>query len=130
MNNMFKKMETLYADLAEFYAFDKQKYTLEEFFTDLKKFKDDFVEAHKDNVRERELEEKKEKARQAKLKQEKDREEREANKKRLIDMNPSQTQEGVMDSLLEALSTGSAFGREQKRRRGRPAGGNFILLQS
>lgn len=56
-----------------------------------------FQEAHKDNVKERELEEKKEKARLAKLKQEKDREEREANKKRLIDMNPSQTQEGVMD---------------------------------
>lgn len=59
------------------------------------------------------------------MKQEKDREEREANKKRLVDMNPSQTQEGVMDSLLEALSSGSAFGREQKRKRGhRPAGGN------
>lgn len=29
-------------------------------------------------------------------------------------------------SLLEALSTGSAFGREQKKRRGhRPAGGKY-----
>lgn len=35
-------------------------------------------------------------------------------------------------SLLEALSTGSAFGREQKKRRGhRPAGGkNYKVLQT
>lgn len=43
MQNMFKKMDSLYSDLADYYVFDKQKYTLEEFFTDLKKFKDDFI---------------------------------------------------------------------------------------
>ncbi|KAJ8978866.1 hypothetical protein NQ317_009010 [Molorchus minor] len=85
------------------------------------KFLEVMEQAKTDNQKERELEEKKEKARQAKLKQEKEKEEK--NKRRLIDMNPSETQEGVMDSLLEALSTGSAFGREQKKRRGhRPAG--------
>lgn len=121
MANMLKKVENLYNDLAEYYAFDKQKYTLEEFFTDLKTFKDSFCQARADNQKEKEAEEKKEKARLAKLKQEKEKEER--NKRRLVDMNPTETQEGVMDSLLEALSTGSAFGREQKRRRGhRPAG--------
>ncbi|XP_074040398.1 diaphanous related formin 1 isoform X3 [Leptinotarsa decemlineata] len=121
MQKMLKKVESLYNDLSEYYAFDKQKYPLEEFFTDLKTFKNAFIQAKTDNQRERELEEKKEKARLAKLKQEQEKEER--NKRRLIDMNPSETQEGVMDSLLEALSTGSAFGREQKKRRGhRPAG--------
>lgn len=35
-------MEALYDDLAEYYVFDKSKYTLEEFFTDLKTFKDSF----------------------------------------------------------------------------------------
>ena len=35
-------METLYADLAEYLVFDKQKYTLEEFFSDIKTFKDGF----------------------------------------------------------------------------------------
>lgn len=39
---MCKKMEALYDDLAEYYVFDKSKYTLEEFFTDLKAFKDSF----------------------------------------------------------------------------------------
>lgn len=43
LQNMCKKMDTLYTDLSEYYVFDKQKYTLEEFFTDLKTFKDHFV---------------------------------------------------------------------------------------
>lgn len=43
MQNMFKKMDNLYTDLSEYYAFDKQKYTLEEFFSDLKTFKDNFI---------------------------------------------------------------------------------------
>ncbi|CAH1164833.1 unnamed protein product [Phaedon cochleariae] len=123
MQKMLKKVETLYSDLSEYYSFDKLKYSLEEFFMDLKVFKDSFIEAKTDNQKERELEEKKEKARLAKLQQEKEKEERIKTKQRLIDMNPTETQEGVMDSLLEALSTGSAFGREQKKRRGhRPAG--------
>ncbi|CAH0549361.1 unnamed protein product [Brassicogethes aeneus] len=123
LHSMFKKMDILYTELSEYYCFDKQKYTLEEFFSDVKTFKDQFIEAQKDNEKEREMEEKKEKTRLARLKQEKDREEREANKKRLIDVNRPETQEGVMDSLLEALQTGRAFGREQRRVRGhRPAG--------
>jgi len=32
-------------------------------------------------------------------------------------MNADHTQEGVMDSLFEALHTGSAFSRDQRRRR-------------
>lgn len=36
-------MDTLYTELSEYYVFDKQKYTLEEFFTDLKTFKDSFI---------------------------------------------------------------------------------------
>lgn len=58
-----------------------------------------FQQAKMDNQKEREIEEKKEKAKQARLKQEKEKEER--NKRRLIDMNPSETQEGVMDRYVE-----------------------------
>lgn len=43
MENMFKKMDGLYTDISDFFAFDKQKYTIEEFFGDIKKFKDDFL---------------------------------------------------------------------------------------
>ena len=39
---MGKKMEKVYQDLAEYFVFDPQKYTLDEFFTDVKTFKDSF----------------------------------------------------------------------------------------
>ena len=42
LNAMGSKMESLYTDLAEYFVFDKQKYTLEEFFGDIKLFKDQF----------------------------------------------------------------------------------------
>lgn len=45
-------------------------------------------------------------------------------------MNADHTQEGVMDSLFEALQTGSAFSRDQRRRRqgGTNTGGNKYYL--
>ncbi len=39
---MAKKMEELYNFLSDYYVFDKQKYTLEEFMGDVKTFKDQF----------------------------------------------------------------------------------------
>lgn len=45
-------------------------------------------------------------------------------------MNADHTQEGVMDSLFEALQTGSAFSRDQRRRRpgGPNTGGSTLSL--
>lgn len=43
MQNMFKNMDGLYNEISEFFAFDKQKCTIEEFFGDIKRFKDDFM---------------------------------------------------------------------------------------
>ena len=49
---------------------------------------------------------------------------RAAKKKAIVDFESEGNQEGVMDSLMEALKTGSAFSRDQKRNRAaRPAGG-------
>ena len=63
-------------------------------------------------------------AREAREKQDRERAERAAKKKALVDFNAPDDQEGVMDSLLEALKTGSAFNRDQKRKRApRAAGG-------
>lgn len=75
----------------------------------------------------REAEEKARRAKEAREKAELEKAERAARKRALVDMSATQTQEGVMDSLLEALQTGSAFSRDQKRKRGgpRPVGGNF-----
>ena len=39
---MAQKMDTLYSSLADYFVFDKQKYSLEEFMSDIKKFKDQF----------------------------------------------------------------------------------------
>lgn len=52
---------------------------------------------------------------------------RAARKRALVDMNAHETQEGVMDSLMEALQTGSAFSRPDQRRKRptRVAGGKF-----
>jgi DRF Autoregulatory Domain. len=82
-------------------------------------------QAHKDNVKLRETEEKVRRAREAREKAEQERAERAERKRALVDMNADQTQEGVMDSLLEALQTGSAFSRDQRLKRARPraAGG-------
>lgn len=43
-------------------------------------------------------------------------------------MNAVHTQEGVMDSLFEALQTGSAFSRDQRRRRPGLSNNNGIFF--
>ncbi|XP_014259782.1 protein diaphanous [Cimex lectularius] len=118
LKKMFQTMESLFADLADYYSFDKQKYTLEEFFSDLKSFIDGFYQAHKENVVQREAEEKSRRAKEAREKAEVERAERNARKKALVDMKAQE--QGVMDSLLEALQTGSAFSRDQRRKRSGP----------
>jgi DRF Autoregulatory Domain len=81
--------------------------------------------SHKENVKIRETEEKAERARQARDKSDRERAERMAHKRALVDMNGAE--EGVMDSLLEALQTGSAFTREQRRKRAPRAAGGLSL---
>jgi len=120
---MGSKMDSLYSDLAEYFVFDKQKYTLEEFFGDIKTFKDQYKGAYEAILKERESEAKLGRAREAREKAEKERADRAAKKKALVDFTAEGNQEGVMDSLMEALKTGSAFSRDQKRKRAaRPAG--------
>lgn len=65
----------------------------------------------------REAEEKSRRAREAREKDELDRAQRAKRKLALVDMTKDGNQEGVMDSLLEALQTGSAFSRDQGRKR-------------
>lgn len=124
LGRMLSQMETLFQKISEYYCFDPVKYTVEEFFTDIRTFKDAFMQAHADNMKAREEEEKKRRAVEAKERAQRELQERQQRKLALVDIDAVQTQEGVMDSLLEALQTGSAFGnRDQRRRRGpRPAG--------
>lgn len=124
LGKMQTQMENMYKDLGEYYSFDINKYSMEEFFSDIKTFVDLFVQAHKDNVKVRDDEEKNERMRNARDQAQRDLYDRQQRKMALVDMDSAHTQEGVMDSLLEALQTGSAFGnRDQRRKRGqRPAG--------
>ncbi|XP_076280115.1 diaphanous related formin 1 [Lasioglossum baleicum] len=117
MQNMFKNMDSLYTGISEFFSFDKQKYTIEEFFGDIKTFKDDFTQAQREIIKLREGEEKQRRAREAREKAEAEKAARAARKRALVDMNAHETQEGVMDSLMEALQTGSAFSRPDQRRK-------------
>ncbi|XP_031777153.1 protein diaphanous isoform X5 [Nasonia vitripennis] len=141
MQNMFKNMDGLYNEISEFFAFDKQKYTIEEFFGDIKRFKDDFMQAQKEIIKLREADEKQRRAREAREKAEAERAARAERKRALVDMNAHETQEGVMDSLMEALQTGSAFSRpdQRRKRQTRAAGGksrlgprtkNYVMLAS
>ncbi|CAD1478162.1 unnamed protein product [Heterotrigona itama] len=140
-------MDSLYSEISEFFSFDKQKYTIEEFFSDVKTFKDDFMvskigrkigwsltrvhillqHAQKEIIKLREGEEKQRRAREAREKAEAEKAARAARKRALVDMNAHETQEGVMDSLMEALQTGSAFSRpdQRRKRQTRAAGGKF-----
>lgn len=121
---MKNNMETYYKEVGEYFSFDTNKYPMEEFFSDIKTFKELFVQAHREVVRIRDDEEKARRIREAREQAQRHLQDRQQRKVALVDMDAAQTQEGVMDSLLEALQTGSAFGnREQRRKRGqRPAG--------
>lgn len=88
--------------------------------------------AHKENVLAKETAEKARLAKEAREKAEAERAERAARKRALAAMTAGSgnTQEGVMDSLLEALQTGSAFSRDQRRKRAqqpRLAGGQSVV---
>ncbi|XP_070503361.1 protein diaphanous [Chironomus tepperi] len=124
LGKMQVQMENAFKELSEYYAFDVNKYSLEEFFMDIKTFKDAFIHAYQENVKTKENEEKARRARESREQQQKDLQERNQRKLALVDIDAAQTQEGVMDSLLEALQTGSAFGnRDQRRKRGQRAAG-------
>ncbi|CAN8032239.1 unnamed protein product, partial [Ixodes persulcatus] len=123
LSSMFAKMKKLYEFLAEFFVFEAKKYTLDEFFGDIKTFKEQFAAAHAENVRARELEEKRVRDKEAREKADREKQERLAKKQQLVDISSGQDQEGVMDSLLEALKTGSAFSHKQRRRPPRSTNG-------
>ncbi|GLD47319.1 protein diaphanous homolog 3 isoform X1, partial [Lates japonicus] len=77
------------------------------------------AQALKENLRQRESEEKQRRARAAKEKAEREKQERQQKKRRLLEVNAENDETGVMDSLLEALQSGAAF-RDRRKRAPRP----------
>lgn len=43
LNTMYKQLDGQYKAIGKFYAFDVNKYSMEEFFGDVKVFKDGFI---------------------------------------------------------------------------------------
>ncbi|ETE59833.1 Protein diaphanous-like 1, partial [Ophiophagus hannah] len=119
---MHANMENLYRELGQYFLFDTNKISVEEFFTNLRNFKNMFVvsihQAVKENQKRREMEEKMRRAKLAKEKAEKERQEKQKKREQLIDMNSEGDETGVMDSLLEALQSGAAFRRKRGPRQG------------
>jgi len=121
--SMGSKMDSLFSDLSEYFVFDRRKYTMEELFVDIKTFKEKFKEAHAALKEEREVQAKLERVREAREKADKERAERNSKKLALVNFATEENQSGVMDCLLEALKTGTAFSRDgRKKRQARPAG--------
>ena len=124
LNVMRQKLDTIFSELAIFYVFDKQKYSVEEFLGDIKTFKDQFRAAHVNIREEREVRERAVRARAAREKSLRAKEERSSKKAALVESVLEDAESGVMDTLLEALKTGTAFSRDGRRKRNaRLAGG-------
>jgi len=122
---MHKNMTTMYKELVEYFCLDMKKTSMEEFFGDIKTFLDVFEKAKKDNAKRKEKEEKDRKAKERaeKEKERKKRMEAEKSKRKpVVDINADDDQEGVLDGLMEALNTGSAF-RDPSRPARKKAGG-------
>uniref|UniRef100_A0A7N8XV38 Diaphanous-related formin 3 n=1 Tax=Mastacembelus armatus TaxID=205130 RepID=A0A7N8XV38_9TELE len=123
---MHNNMQTLYQNLLEYFAVDPKKTSVEELFTDLSTFRSMFSQALKENLRQKESEEKQRRAQAAKEKAEREKQERQQKKRRLLEVNAENDETGVMDSLLEALQSGAAF-RDRRKRAPRARGESFIL---
>ncbi|XP_021044289.1 protein diaphanous homolog 2 isoform X1 [Mus pahari] len=115
LSTMHSNMLKLYESLGEYFIFDPNTVTIEDFFGDLNTFRTLFLEALKENHKRKEIEEKSRRAKLAKEKAEQEKLERQKKKKQLIDINKEGDETGVMDNLLEALQSGAAFRDRRKR---------------
>jgi len=114
---MRNKLDSLYSDIAEYFVFDKLKYSFEDFYGDIKLFKDQFKIAHEKIKEEREAFERAQKAKAAREKSMREKEERNYKKMALVELAMEDQEAGVMDCLLEALKSGTAFSRDGKRKK-------------
>jgi diaphanous protein len=108
---MFNKMNDVYKELADFYAFEVSKYPLGEFFTDLKTFCTQFQQCADENIKLKETEEKIKRSEEERQQREKEKQARKTKKDEIMKQSSKQGggETGVMDNLLEALQSGKLF---------------------
>jgi len=123
VKEMHKLMTSSFSELIEFYCLDPKKTSMEDFFGLINAFQTEYQNCEKDNQKRKEKEEK---DRKAKEKAESDRKKKEQKAKKVegqkaIDLDAA-GEEGVLDGLMAALESGSAFrdpSRPQRRRQPR-----------
>lgn len=123
LEDMCENMDAQLKKVAAYLAFDPKRYGMEELFKDLHLFLEGLKAAKTENERQRALEEKMRRAQEEKERRERQKAEEKARK---ANFQPAESEEGVMDNLLESLKTGAAFshGRgERTRRRAAPKSG-------
>ena len=128
LTSMHKSMEKQYADLGNYYAFKTKTFALEEFFTTLKTFLEQFKVCLKENAAIREAEEKAARAREAKEAKEREKQEaKEAMERKALGElgggGGDADQKGVVDELLSQLNSGDVFKkRERRKKQTKPVG--------
>lgn len=107
LESMFNKIDRLYKDLGTYFCFDPKKFTLDEFFTEISTFKNDFLATHKSILLERE---RREKERLRKEEREKKEQEVKERNQRNMNLNMNHVNEkGLMDNILQGLQSGNLY---------------------
>ena len=109
---MFNKMNGAYKELADYFAFEVNKYSLGEFFADLRTFSQQFKQCSQENAKMKEAEEKQKRADEERQQREQEKLANKCKKERLMQTNRGDGDDGgtgVMDNLLEALQSGKFF---------------------
>ena len=109
-------LQLTYKDMGKYLSFDIKKYPMEEFFHDIKLFKDNFHKANKDIDNAILIEFKRQKAKEEQMRKEKERSERQKHQTKATREEDSK----VLDNLLETLKSGNAFGNRGDARKRRP----------
>lgn len=107
LERMFNKIDSLYKDLGTYFCFDPKKFTLDEFFTEISIFKNDFLATYKsiEQDKERKIKERLRKEERAK----KDKEIKERNQRNMnLNMNHI-NEKGLMDNILQNLQNGNLY---------------------
>ena len=106
LESMYNKMDRLYKDLGVFFCFDTKTFTLDEFFSEISSFKQDFIVTHKAILQERERKEKERIRKEEREKKEKEVKER---NQRNINLTQDMNDRGLMDNILQGLQTGAVY---------------------
>lgn len=125
VKEMLKNMKSLFSELVEYYCLDPKKTIMDEFFSIIYKFLLEYQNAREENIKRKEKEEKERKAKEKAEMDRKKKEEAKNQKNRKPNiLDTAGDDEGVLDGLMQALETGSAFrdpSRPARRRQPRKA---------